>query len=117
LHGASRAVTESGYVVHACAVMPDHAHLVVARYERTVERITAHLKSFATRRLRADGIHPLERFARPDGSVPEAWAESLWKVFLFAPDEVRRAIRYVENNPLREGLPAQEWEFVVPYWE
>ena len=113
--GFARAVTESGYVLHACAVMPDHAHLVLARHERTAEKVTAHLKSFATRQLRADRIHPFERFARPDGSVTEAWAESLWKVFLFAPDEVRRAIRYVENNPVREGLPAQEWEFVVPY--
>jgi hypothetical protein len=47
--------------------------------------------------------------------VPEAWAEGLWKVFLFTPQDVQRAIRYVENNPPREGLPRQDWEFVVPY--
>ena len=77
--------------------------------------MTSHLKSFATRQLRADGIHPLERFARADGRVPEAWAEGLWKVFLFDNQDMMRAIRYVRNNPLREGLPVQDWDFVVPF--
>jgi hypothetical protein len=26
-----------------------------------------------------------------------------------------QAIRYVENNPIKEGKPAQKWDFVVPY--
>src|SRR5687767_13325297 len=41
--GFARAIADSGYVIHACAIMPDHAHLVPARHERTVERITSHL--------------------------------------------------------------------------
>jgi REP element-mobilizing transposase RayT len=113
--GFARAISESGYVVHACALMPDHAHLVVARHQRTAERITSHLKSFSTRQLRADGLHPFERFARADGSVPEAWGEGLWKVFLFTPQDVERAIRYVEDNPVRDGFSPQEWDYVVPY--
>jgi REP element-mobilizing transposase RayT len=113
--GFARAIAESGYIMYACAIMPDHAHLVVGRHERTAEKITSHLKSFSTRQLRADQLHPSERFARPNGSVPEAWAEGLWKVFLFTPQDVERAIRYVENNPPREGLPHQNWEFVLPY--
>ena len=80
-----------------------------------MERITSHLKSYSTRQLRADGLHPFEQFAQPDGSVPEAWAEGLWKVFLFDVRDVDRVIRYVEDNPLRERLPKQEWDFVVPF--
>jgi REP element-mobilizing transposase RayT len=113
--GFARAIAESGYVVYACAIMPDHAHLVVAWHERTAEKITSHLKSFSTRHLRAEHLHPFEHFVRADGSVPEAWAEGLWKVFLFTPRDVQRAVRYVENNPPREGLPRQDWEFAVPY--
>ena len=33
------------------------------------------------------------------------WAKNSWHVFLFTPSDVIRAIRYVENNPLREGKP------------
>jgi hypothetical protein len=36
-------------------------------------------------------------------------------VFLFSAPDVDRAIRYVEDNPLREGMPREEWDFVVPY--
>jgi hypothetical protein len=42
--------------------------------------------------------------------------ERCWKVFLDEPD-VSRAIRYVENNPLKEGLRPQAWSFVTAYRE
>ena len=32
-----------------------------------------------------------------------------------APDHVRTAIRYVANNPIKGGLPAQLWPFVAPH--
>jgi hypothetical protein len=113
--GFASAIEEAGYVVYACSILHNHAHLVVARHARLVETITSHLKSFATRGLRADGLHPFERHVRPDGSVPSVWAEGLWKVFLFTDEDIRRAIRYVEDNPLREGMPRQEWWFVTKY--
>jgi hypothetical protein len=28
---------------------------------------------------------------------------------------VARAVRYVEDNPLKEGKRRQRWSFVVPY--
>ena len=37
-----------------------------------------------------------------------------YKVFLYHPDEVWDRTGYVEQNPLKENLPAQQWEFVVP---
>jgi hypothetical protein len=43
------------------------------------------------------------------------WTKNGWKVFLDTPDEVRQRIGYVRGNPLKEGLPRQEWPFVVPY--
>ncbi len=42
------------------------------------------------------------------------WGTGRWKV-LDTPDEVRRAIRYVESNPLKEGKPRQSWSFVAPF--
>jgi hypothetical protein len=114
--GFARAATESGYVIYACAILHDHAHLVACRDDRTIETMTSHLKSFATRQLRADNLHPFERHARPDGSVPSVWAEGLWKVFLFDDPDILRAIGYVNDNPRREGLPPQHWDFVSPFF-
>ena len=113
--GFARAVEEGGYVVRACAGLHDHWHLVIDRHERLAEMITGHLKSSATRSLRADGLHPFERFARPDGSVPSVWSGGLWKVFLFSTEEIARAVQYVRDNLTREGLPPQDWSFVTPF--
>ena len=39
--GFKRAIAESGYVVHACSILPQHAHLVIAHCGRRAEQITA----------------------------------------------------------------------------
>ena len=43
------------------------------------------------------------------------WGGHGWSVFLDHPDEVWRTIRYIEGNPTREGLAAQNYGFVIPY--
>jgi len=40
------------------------------------------------------------------------WADKKWKVFLDSEEGVEDAIRYVEENPFREGKPRQKWSFV-----
>jgi REP element-mobilizing transposase RayT len=111
--GFGRAVEEGGYAVYGCAILHDHVHLVVAPHLRTTERIVSHLKGHATRELRASGLHPFEGQSRVSGSVPSVWAEGLWKVYCRAPAHLRSAIRYVERNPMREGLRPQRWRFVT----
>ena len=51
----------------------------------------------------------------PDGSLPSPWARLPWVVYLWTEQDMRRAIRYVEDNPLRQRKPKQKWSFVVPY--
>lgn len=36
-------------------------------------------------------------------------------VLLYGPNDVWGRIRYVENNPVKDGLAAQRWAFVTPY--
>ena len=43
------------------------------------------------------------------------WADGPWKVFLRTPEDVCGRIEYVRRNPMKEGLPEQSWECVVPY--
>lgn len=76
-------------LVYACAIMPDHVHLVIARHPRTAEAIVGYLKRSASRRLATDEMHPLARFRHQDGRVPTPWAESGWKVYLSTAEEVR----------------------------
>ena len=50
--------------------------------------------------------------------VPDAhptWSHRPYTVFLYTPDDVQSRIAYVEKNVAKHGLPAQKWEFVVPY--
>jgi len=103
---------KSGAPCWACAILPDHVHLVVGRGRYDVEKMVIALKSHATRRLKEEDIHPQREFAGPSGRMPKCFARGEWKVFLDAGD-VAPAVRYVEDNPLKEGLPRQTWPFVA----
>lgn len=112
--GFQDAAKEAGYAILACAILPDHTHLVVGRHPRDDKRMMAHLKSKATMRLSDAGLHPFAPFSR--GSyTPSPWAAKGWCVFVDTLPWVHAAIRYVEANPEKEGLPRQRWKFVVPY--
>jgi hypothetical protein len=56
----------------------------------------------------------LRLFAGVPDSHP-VWSERPYVVFLYAPDEVRGRVRYIETNPAKEYLPSQRWPFVTPY--
>jgi hypothetical protein len=88
---------------------------VVARYDRLIERIVAHLKAKATTQLSRDGRHPLAGFKSRRDDTPTLWAAKCWKCFLDDDEGVLRAIRYVEENPVKEGKRRQRWSFVVPW--
>jgi REP element-mobilizing transposase RayT len=100
--------------VYACVVLPGHVHLVVGKLRYPVERFVNRLKGGATRQLIADGVHPLLDRAK-SGKVPTVWGRGLRKVYLNSETEVRQRIKYVEDNPLKEGKPRQRWSFVVPF--
>jgi REP element-mobilizing transposase RayT len=112
--GFANYVERSGLVVWACAILPDHVHVVIGRPGMTVEQLSIQLKGTATEQLTAEGIHPFgdmkDKYSRP----PKCFARGEWKVYLDPPD-VPRAIRYVEGNPEKEGKRRQRWPFVIPY--
>ena len=113
--GFSTAVERTGAVVHACAIMPDHVHMVIARHGYDIEKLVGLLKGDATRRLMDKGLHPLARFARPGKTPPSPWVRLGWNVFLNTPDQIYRAIDYANENPIRDGYKAQKWSIVTPY--
>ncbi len=113
--GFAEAIKHFDYMVHACSILPDHVHLVVARHTHKIETIVAQLKGQSTKRMTAQDIHPMLPFRTGSVAIPTCWARKCWKVFLNDATDVTRAIRYVEANPGKECLPAQSWRFVTPY--
>ena len=101
-HGFGKGVEETGLRVFACAVMPDHVHLVSGLHERRNGSLVGQLKSRATKQLNLECLHPLDGAATP-------WAEGRWEVYLDTEDEVLHAIEYVNQNPIRP----QNWPFVI----
>ncbi len=106
---------KSGYEIYAFAIMRNHLHMVVARHKYDFMQITNLLKGAATTRLTQKGLHPLQSYRNKNGSIPSPFASRAWKVFLDTREDVQRAIRYVEDNPEKEGKKRQEWSFVTPY--
>jgi REP element-mobilizing transposase RayT len=81
--------------------MPDHVHLVIRKHRDLAETMIEKLQSLSRERLVRAGLRQ-ERHP--------TWTRGGWKVFLDHPDEVRRTIKYVENNPVKQRLPAQTWK-------
>lgn len=113
-NGFATAAREGGYLIHACAILPDHTHLVLGPHERPIGQIAGHLKGKASMALRAAGLHPFEKQVEPDGSVPTCWARDYWKVYIYSEDHMHRAVEYVEKNPVKEGRAKQVWDFITP---
>jgi hypothetical protein len=113
--GFGHAIDQAGYVVHACSVLPDHVHLIIASHLRPFEQITGHLKANATRELSQAGMHPLQAYPDSEGNIPSPWSRGLWKVYAYGDTDIIRMIKYVERNPEKEGKPQQHWSFVIPF--
>ncbi|MBA4190546.1 MAG: hypothetical protein C0467_21375 [Planctomycetaceae bacterium] len=115
VHGFRDYVARTGLRVWACAIMPDHVHLVVERSSSPIERVVQRLKGAATHALIAENLHPFANLANPGELPPKCWARGEWKVFIFDAEHIASAIQYVENNPVKDGRPPQRWSFVTPY--
>jgi REP element-mobilizing transposase RayT len=108
-------VRRSEITVWACSILPEHVHMVIGRHDYEVEQIVNLLKGAATSQLIDDKLHPLARFGLSDSRPPKCWAKGQWKVFLDNEERIRGSIRYVEENPIKEGKPLQHWSFVTPF--
>ncbi len=115
VRGVMFRIERSEIPVYACAVMPDHVHLVLGRFRYSVEQMANLLKGAATQQLTREGLHPHLAYRSADGSMPSPWVSRFWAVYLDSPEDVRRAIQYDENNPIKAGMRRQRYTFVKPY--
>ncbi|MGE0376858.1 MAG: hypothetical protein AB7I48_06655 [Planctomycetaceae bacterium] len=113
--GFAKTAEQDQLRVWACAILPEHAHLVIGRHPLTIERIAQRLKRGATRQLVQDCRHPFQHLMDDEGRVPKVWARGQWKSILNNESDIRRAIGYVELNPIKERKRRQYWAFVTPF--
>ena len=113
--GFAKGISKSRFTIWACSILPEHVHLVIARHTFQVEQIANLLKGEATKRLKAESLHPQARFVDAKGKLPSLWAERQWKVYLDTAEAIENAIHYVEENPIKEGKRPQKWSFVTPF--
>jgi REP element-mobilizing transposase RayT len=97
--GFSEVVARLDLRVLACAIMPNHVHMVICRGKYRVEYLVNQLKGAATQKL---------------GFVHTPWTRKGWKVFLNNEGAVNACCRYVEANPVTVGLQPQTWPFCGP---
>lgn len=107
--------TQNHRPVHALAVMPDHAHLVVGRNSLPIEKIADQFKSRATKFLNAANLHPFADRPLKNGKPPTPWARHQWSVYLDTPAAIQRAIEYVNQNPIKAGHKPQHYKWITPY--
>lgn len=104
--GFADAVAEHRYTCYACAILPDHVHLLIRKHrdsaEQMIEGLQRASRSLLVRRGRRAPEHPV-------------WATGGWKGFLDRPEGVRRTIRYIQDNPVKMRRGRQEWGFVTEY--
>jgi REP element-mobilizing transposase RayT len=100
----SQVVREREYTCYACAIMPDHVHLLIRKHRDKAEEMIEHFQDASRVAIQAviGAEHPV-------------WGGPGWKVYLDSLDDMTRTIRYIEQNPIKIGLPIQSWDFVTQY--
>ena len=101
-----QAIKDCHYTCYACAIMPDHVHLLIRKHRDRAEEMIEKIQALSRKRLVEAGLREIDH---------PTWTRGGWKVFLDHPDEVRRTIRYIEDNPVKMRMPAQSWPFVPEY--
>jgi REP element-mobilizing transposase RayT len=94
------------YTCYACAIMPDHVHILIRKHKHLGEEMISNLQRESHLRLRDLGLVDMEQ---------PVWGGPGWKVFLDHPDDIWRVIRYIQENPIKAHLPSQQWDFARPY--
>mgnify|MGYP001401783698 CR=1 FL=1 len=101
-----QALNECKYTCYACAIMPDHVHLLIRKHKDSTAEMIEKIQTISRKRLVKGGLRLADH---------PTWTRGGWKVFLDHPDDVRRTIRYIYDNPIKQRLPAQRWPFVKEY--
>ncbi|MCI0380344.1 MAG: hypothetical protein L0215_22395 [Gemmataceae bacterium] len=102
----AQVVQEKKYTCYACAIMPDHMHLVIRKHRDSAEMMLDSLQDASRNKLIA---------AEKRAPTHPVWGGKGYKVFLYTKEDFVGRIRYVQRNPEKAGRPRQHWPFVKKY--
>ena len=90
------------FSILAWAVMPNHLHVLVEIWQTPLSKVLQNWKSITA----VEANKSLDR----QGTF---WQPEYWDRFMRDEEQVRRAIRYIENNPVKARLcrAPQDWPF------
>jgi REP element-mobilizing transposase RayT len=101
-----KTIRDRGYTCYACAALPEHVHLLIRRHRDYAEQMVAHLQKDSQKVIIEAGRRPVNH---------PVWAGPGWKVFLNTRKDIQTRVKYIEDNPIKEGRPPQNWDFVQEY--
>ena len=99
-------VRGSGYTCYACAIMPDHVHLLIRKHRDKAEQMIEHFQDASREVLIARGRRSAEH---------PVWGGPGWKVYLDTRQEIQRVVKYIDDNPIKARRLRQSWSFVTRY--
>lgn len=100
-------ISNQGYTCYACAIMPDHVHMLIRRHRDKAEQMIKHFQEKGRSALIAAG--------KRGPSHPVWTGGEGWKGFLNTRRDFEREIEYIRQNPVPIGGPEQHWAFVTRY--
>ena len=103
---AERVVRERGYTCYAFCRCANHAHGLVRIHRDAGHVMWQHF---------ADGTRTALHEAGLFAADHPVWADRPYVVFKSDVPAVEAAVEYIEQNPVKEGLPRQYHSFVTPY--
>lgn len=100
-------VATKEYTCYACAVMPDHVHMVIRRHRDMAEEMIANFQEAVRTAL----IETQKR-----SPTQPIWSDSAgWKTFINNRRQFEQEIEYVRQNPLKIRRAEQFWDFAKKY--
>lgn len=101
-----KVILDRQYVCYACALMPDHVHMLIRRHRDYAEQMIELFQS---------GSRQAVIEAKIRSVTHPVWGGPGWKVFLNSREDFTRTIEYIRQNPIKIGWPEQKWDFVQEY--
>ena len=109
------------YELIAWCVMPNHVHVLAHVWQTPLGKMIQSWKRFSATNsgaLRTERRSPNRRVSADDRNAPARraalqWQREYWDTFMRGEEQEKKAIRYIENNPVKAKLcrTPEQWEF------
>jgi putative transposase len=115
---------KESYELLAWSVLPNHVHVLVHVWQKPLWKLVAAWKKFVAAQslaiLRTERQSP-DRLVRADDNIgpnrssalQSFWQREYWDTFMRGGEQERKAIHYIEDNPVKAKLcrDARDWPF------